>query len=95
MLIALVQSKSQEFLYCITIVIDCHIYLAEKKMIWGFTAFTTVFQSFLTIGGCVRSWKIIQMKYSNSLFPEQFTALGGAPVAQWVKRWPKDLADRV
>ena len=21
--------------------------------------------------------------------------IGGAPVAQWVKRWPTDLADRV
>ena len=24
-----------------------------------------------------------------------FPMPGGAPVAQWVKRWPADLADRV
>ena len=25
----------------------------------------------------------------------QSAHIGGAPVAQWVKRWPTDLADRV
>ena len=54
------------------------------------------------------TFHMLYLKYNRPLVSTAFTAimiwktiaftfyaLCGAPVAQWVKRWPTDLADRV
>ena len=41
----------------------------------------------------VPNFRIFTVEMVNSVYPNQTTPYGvGAPVAQWVKRWPTDLA---